>query len=630
MKFLPTAAAALFSVSSVAAQGWIPAYTYVVIGDPDRQDLPEGSSQCVAASELHELRCCSNDELPGYEQNEGCSVFAESVFISQQVGDANGCIDASTFQQGRDICHGDGARLCSAAEIESGCTAGSGCGHDADLVRSNSPCTPAATDSGGISAPTDYIPEYSWVVRGNPANAGIDGEVSPSCVSSDELHELRCCSDTELPGYQQKPFCGVWAESQFLSVGDGGDGCIDGADYSEAQSVCYADGARMCTKDEVTLGCTAGTGCNHDADLVRTSDPCTPIGVEPSTNLFFSHGYTWASKGNPARDGVAGEGSDQCVSRGDLHEVRCCSDVELPGYERRLAGDSLGIDNTGPFMQLDCQVWAESQFLSVGDGPAGCVEEATLNEAIDVCTNDGARLCTKAEMHSGCSAQTGCGHDEDLVRTSDPCIPEYAWLIVGSSGSIAREGGAACARTDGLNEVRCCSHNELPGYTQNEGCTVWAESQFLTQPAGCVDGADWEHAHQICSADGGRLCTKHEMQDQCTQGTGCGHDADLIWTRTACNPSEGFMGLGCRTADEFSHFTPLVNAQCCPAGECDTGIPTSCSSSCAEVLIPMLNACTATDPWDGANIAGYLSTPEMADLSSSLQSVAGLCGGGGH
>ena len=42
----------------------------------------------------------------------------------------------------------------------------------------------------------------------------------------------------------------------------------------------------------------------------------------------------------------------------------------------------------------------------------------------------------------------------------------------------------------------------------------------------------FEVAFELCNEADGRLCTKEEVENSCTKGTGCGHDADLIWTCT--------------------------------------------------------------------------------------------------
>merc|ERR1711990_607238 len=62
------------------------------------------------------------------------------------------------------------------------------------------------------------------------------------------------------------------------------------------------------------------------------------------------------------------------------------------------------------------------------------------------------------------------------------------------------------------------------------GASVGSGSQ------GCVHSATFEESVAVCLGDGARLCTQIEVQDDCTSGTGCAHDVDLIWTSTACTP----------------------------------------------------------------------------------------------
>ena len=80
------------------------------------------------------------------------------------------------------------------------------------------------------------------------------------------------------------------------------------------------------------------------------------------------------------------------------HEVRCCSDTRIDGWKKRGS---------------NCP-WTESD-----DGMGGCHHEETLSEAEEVCADAGARLCSKQELKSDCTKGTGCGHDRDLIWTSN-------------------------------------------------------------------------------------------------------------------------------------------------------------------------------------------------------------------
>ena len=94
------------------------------------------------------------------------------------------------------------------------------------------------------------------------------------CADEIEFHEVRCCSDVYIPFYTQQNGCEVWAESQFTSIGEGGNGCVSEVTFAEAEAVCAGEGARLCTLEELQAGCTAGTGCAHDSDMIWTSQQC--------------------------------------------------------------------------------------------------------------------------------------------------------------------------------------------------------------------------------------------------------------------------------------------------------------------------------------------------------------------
>ena len=51
-------------------------------------------------------------------------------------------------------------------------------------------------------------------------------------------------------------------------------GCQQGKTYDEAYEICKAEGLRLCTREEVSNGVGAGTGCDFDVLLVWTSTAC--------------------------------------------------------------------------------------------------------------------------------------------------------------------------------------------------------------------------------------------------------------------------------------------------------------------------------------------------------------------
>ena len=67
----------------------------------------------------------------------------------------------------------------------------------------------------------------------------------------------------------------MWGES------DAGWPCTRDKTYAEAEAICQAAGARLCTATELADGCTAGTGCQFDSELVWGVPP-PPIATATS------------------------------------------------------------------------------------------------------------------------------------------------------------------------------------------------------------------------------------------------------------------------------------------------------------------------------------------------------------
>jgi len=92
-----------------------------------------------------------------------------------------------------------------------------------------------------------------------------------ACVTDEQLHEVRCCSDAAIDGWKAASSGGrsVWGESDDTSEGWA---CTSNAPFSRAQEICTSVGARLCTAQELRDDVTAATGCNHDSDLIWTSN----------------------------------------------------------------------------------------------------------------------------------------------------------------------------------------------------------------------------------------------------------------------------------------------------------------------------------------------------------------------
>ena len=81
--------------------------------------------------------------------------------------------------------------------------------------------------------------------------------------------------------------------------------------------------------------------------------------------------------------------------------------------------------------------------------------------------------------------------------------------------------------------MRCCSDKAIAGWAKRT-CNkkaMWTESDGKNF-GGCQHAMGYVAARDFCAGLGARLCTRAEFKSGCTRGTGCGHDADLIWAST--------------------------------------------------------------------------------------------------
>merc|ERR1711862_202982 len=154
------------------------------------------------------------------------------------------CHREKTYHDAEGICALYDSRLCTKDELSRECTRGSGCGLDGHLIWSG---TPVTSD-----------PEY-YVVCGK--GTGCRNGVDEAVADVSERHEVRCCKDENAPGFKTK--CeGVWAASEL------GGSCHREKTYDDAEGICAVYGSRLCTKDDLSRGCTRGTGCSLDGQLV--------------------------------------------------------------------------------------------------------------------------------------------------------------------------------------------------------------------------------------------------------------------------------------------------------------------------------------------------------------------------
>merc|ERR1712070_835066 len=106
---------------------------------------------------------------------------------------------------------------------------------------------------------------------------------------------------------------------------------------------------------------------------------------------------------------------------------------------------------------------------------------------------------------------------------------ESAQLVCGRKDACPGNSNRFVPKTE-KHHVRCCADKDLSSYplkwVKRPHCKVWGESNVPK----CYRDMTFAEAEAQCEHIGARLCTAAELEMDCTRGTGCGHDAKLVWS----------------------------------------------------------------------------------------------------
>lgn len=575
-------------------------YHWIGCGNPANPAcLPEVGTP---NGELHEVSCCSDTAITGWAQPAGCPYVSrrdaplqcnasgefQNSFSCGVGGDAQ-CNHNATFEQAWRYCYAAGARLCTLNEIQGGCTAGIGCGHDADMMWTASvsppaPPPPIVASDAQVQGLLSQIAVTENVNHFVACGSGRYTECGTNTMSADnrEFHEVACCSDSPLVGFVKRnpsptvscPYAsrgaggttslvcsssGDWVNSQDCGVTANTVNCNYNATYMQAVQYCTAAGARLCTADEILDQCTTTLGCGHDADMLWSStsvpraDIVTPVSAIVDAVARNSGSSHYVACGAQNQIATCGTRFTTAFNE-EQHEVSCCSDAEIPNFVKRSTVCPWAGRMVAPLTCSTDYPFANSQECGTG-GDIRCNHNATYAQAMLYCAQAGARLCTREEILNQCTRGLGCGHDADLLWTSTPSpppVPAMGHIACGSAHRLAEcASNISIVSTTELHDVSCCSDVPLGDFQTKDGCPYAARHQ---KPLECrlrganpnsnqcgsgagADLPDCNHqatlaqAKMMCEEVGARLCTLDEVvTNQCTIGLGCNHDGDMIWT----------------------------------------------------------------------------------------------------
>ena len=157
-----------------------------------------------------------------------------------------------------------------------------------------------------------------------------------------------CCADEPIDAWVLCPADDVY--SSRLT-------CVSTSSHSEAVGYCESYGGRLCTEEELQLGCGAcSTGCGFDGQLVWTSTSCSSPGCNDidacnyDSDVNYDDGSCWYAEedydcdgiciDDEDADGICDDDDDDVDGDGILNE---CQDAYYEGLSiGALSGDANG------------------------------------------------------------------------------------------------------------------------------------------------------------------------------------------------------------------------------------------------------------------------------------------------
>jgi len=292
--------------------------------------------------------------------------------------------------------------------------------------------------------------------------------------------------------------------------------CVGGV---EGEGICFGDsgGPLWMEVDSIPVlyGATSyvADGCANQYPSVFVRLSAYQDWIEARIGLTYSE-FTDASgkfivQGAPranCKDATDPTCTARSVNQDELHNVRCCAETDPGGWRQ----------NDG------CVVYTNSKVPE-------CYN-TDWESAVEICDAQGARLCTKVELEEKCAAGGGCGYNSEMVWSSTPDTRFF--IVKGNTGAKCLEESVfAChPRPVSIYEewnVRCCADADPGGWLQNNGCSIYTQSQFPE----CVS-TDWFSANHLCIVAGGRLCTREELESGCARDSGCLLNRKMVWSST--------------------------------------------------------------------------------------------------
>jgi len=329
------------------------------------------------------------------------------------------------------------------------------------------------------------------------------------------------------------PLSGRDLEGMDVSLGDyelQGDNCKDFQSLSLGECKEYAmiQGKELCsgTKDgSVAYGCGSQSWGDNRNGRPRG---CFVDKAIPE-KVFYNHGGQDYSGTHPITEAVCHATIPTKISY--VTQQKNCGSVDTDVFSQSLNARECKAysDSIGKRFHRT-RVWGEDG----NDHPRGCFLDEGLPHivfyntgGIDYDSSKGSR--TPGYYMAICLDLEILDTDDTIVTDDDDYddAPEEAMVVCGSRARLDVCGAdTSIVPKTTKHPVRCCTDVATPRFVKRPGCDVFSSSTINGK---CVRSATFESAVTRCSSIGARLCTMEEVQSDCTRGTGCEMDKELVW-----------------------------------------------------------------------------------------------------
>eukprot|EP00392_Amoebophrya_sp_AT5.2_P000154 g154.t1 len=413
------------------------------------------------------------------------------------------------------------------------------------------------------------------------------------------------------------------------------------------------------------------TSSGNDKQLTRTSRALVPAGV--LSFLKFSFEVEDEMKGDDATtvpryltlSGAARNVNTiapQCTRATQTAAVRCCPEKPGDGGKAPRMAEYLPHTSTSrtpgksapAYYKDPSRKGGRKRWWETVEAQCRFLQVQTYEDAKDVCSESGLRLCTAEELQQDATQGTGCWFDNMRVWSGTTCdLPPGAgttvYSVAGAPAGRHRIPTRAADTTSERHHVRCCSlaGEKVPTVVENYGLLPNNGKSPLT----CENFKDrtYKEAEYLCdslyfatgaeSRNRMRLCTRHEAEAgkaEAAEGENaeCKFDYQRIWTAVdRAHPAGAAQSLprpAAAAADNLAKCLPQeapgVGMQCCKLSEeADEPLPEERARMCPRSIVEDGLLPSRIAGSTAARLLGGASFPGAALRSVALRTAKEVC-----